>query len=128
MRSLNRIVFQAIITFISFISLFIGTAAAQTSSDDVILYASEATVRSGGWAKGSDSTAAGGYCMRDADAGAAKLTSPLANPTNYFELTFNAEAGRGYRLWIRGKAQNDYWGNDSVFVQFSGSVTASGAA
>ena len=32
------------------------------------------------------------------------------------------------RLWIRGRAQNDYWGNDSVYVQFSGSVTSSGAA
>jgi hypothetical protein len=43
-------------------------------------------------------------------------------------MTFNAQAGRAYRLWIRGKAQNDYWGNDSVFVQFSGSVNSSGGA
>src|SRR5262249_24348515 len=49
-------------------------------------------------------------------------------PANYFELTFQAEAGRPYRLWIRGRADRDYWGNDSVFVQFSGSVTAAGAA
>jgi len=43
------------------------------------------------------------------------------------ELTFNAEKGKGYRLWIRSKADNNHWSNDSVFVQFSGSVTSSGA-
>jgi endonuclease/exonuclease/phosphatase family metal-dependent hydrolase len=39
-----------------------------------------------------------------------------------------AEPGRGYHLWIRSKAQNDSWRNDSAFVQFSGSVTSSGSA
>jgi len=43
-------------------------------------------------------------------------------------MTFTAEAGRPYRLWIRGKAQDDFWGNDSVWVQFSDSVNSSGAA
>jgi hypothetical protein len=32
-----------------------------------------------------------------------------------------------YRLWMRGRADNDYYGNDSVFLQFSGAVNASGA-
>ena len=35
-------------------------------------------------------------------------------------------AGKAYRLWLRGRAQRDYWGNDSVHVQFSGSVDESG--
>ncbi len=43
-------------------------------------------------------------------------------------MTFNAEAGRPYRLWIRAKALDDFWGNDSVWVQFSDSVNSSGAA
>ena len=42
-------------------------------------------------------------------------------------MTFTAEAGRAYHLWIRGKAQNDSWQNDSAYVQFSGSVTSSGS-
>jgi IPT/TIG domain-containing protein len=42
-------------------------------------------------------------------------------------LTFNATAGIPYRLWIRGKADVDSPYNDSVFVQFSGSVDSSGA-
>ena len=45
-------------------------------------------------------------------------------PANYFEVTFTAEAGRPYRLWIRGKADSNSWSNDSVFVQFSSSVAA----
>ena len=43
-------------------------------------------------------------------------------------MTFNAQANTPYRLWVRSKAQNDFWGNDSVFMQFSGSVTSSQAA
>ena len=30
-------------------------------------------------------------------------------PPNYFEMTFNAEAGRRYRLWMRGKADSNNW-------------------
>jgi hypothetical protein len=41
-------------------------------------------------------------------------------------MTFPATAGIAYRLWVRGKAQNNHWGNDSVFVQFSGSVNSGG--
>jgi hypothetical protein len=46
---------------------------------------------------------------------------------NYFDLSFNAVAGVPYRIWLRSRAQNDYYGNDSVFLQFSGSVDAGGA-
>ena len=97
-------------------------------SNEIVLYAAEATVRSANWQTVADATAAGGARLANTDLGAAKLTTALANPVHYFEMTFNAQAGRAYRLWIRGKAQNDYWGNDSVFVQFSGSVNSSGAA
>ena len=82
----------------------------------------------GGWRTVSDSTAAEGVRVFHPDAGAAKLNTPLASPVHYFDLQFQASAGVGYRLWIRGKAENDYWGNDSVFVQFSDSVDAAGAA
>ena len=50
------------------------------------------------------------------------------SPKNYFELTFTATAGVPYRLWLHGRAEGDDWDNDSVFVQFAGSVTASGSA
>ncbi len=71
--------------------------------------------------------AAGNARIVHPNANAAKLSAPLSAPTNYFDLTFDAEQGRAYRLWIRGKAENNNWANDSVFVQFSGSVTAAGS-
>jgi hypothetical protein len=43
-------------------------------------------------------------------------------------MTFTAQAGVGYRLWVRGKADNDSPYNDSIYVQFSGSRDSSGAA
>jgi hypothetical protein len=97
------------------------------SEDDLVLYARRAHTIAGGWRVIEDATAAGGASMTHPNANGAKLGAALANPTDYFELTFRPEAGRPYRLWIRSRAERDYWGNDSVFVQFSGSITAAGA-
>jgi phosphatidylserine/phosphatidylglycerophosphate/cardiolipin synthase-like enzyme len=97
-------------------------------SGDVVLYASRAATLAGAWTVVSDATAAGGALIRHPDAGAAKVSTPAASPANHFEMTFTAEAGRPYRLWIRGRAQNNNWANDSVHVQFSSSVNSSGAA
>jgi hypothetical protein len=36
------------------------------------------------------------------------------------------EAGRDYRLWLRGKAEKDSALNDSVFVQFSAAIDTAG--
>jgi endonuclease/exonuclease/phosphatase family metal-dependent hydrolase len=100
--------------------------AAQTTIDVV---PETATVRAGKWVVTSDSTASGGgRTMRHPDGGAAKITTPLASPANYFEVTFSATAGVPYKLEMLGKADQNSWANDSVFVQFSGSVTASGGA
>ena len=108
------------------LTLVAAPAAAQSQID---LSPESATVRQGRWVYTADAGASyGGLTLRHADAGAGKLTTALASPANYFELTFNASAGVGYRLWLLGKADNNYWANDSVFVQFSGSVTSSGSA
>ena len=92
----------------------------------MVLYATEAARVAGAWRAEADSTAAGGRRMRHPNASAAKITTAAAGPANYFELRFNAEAGRPYHLWIRGKADSNAWTNDSVFVQFSGSTTSNG--
>jgi hypothetical protein len=94
----------------------------------VVRYATDATTIAGNWRMVTDSTAAGGQRIENPDAGAAKISTPIANPANYFELTFTAEANKPYRLWIRGRAQNDSYNNDSVYAQFSGSVTSTGAS
>jgi hypothetical protein len=107
-----------------------GTASSGggTSSDDVVLHAADASAIAGRWSLVNDSSAASGKRMHNPDRGDAKITTAAASPSNYFELTFNAVAGKPYRLWIRGRADSNHWANDSVFVQFSGSVNSSGSA
>jgi hypothetical protein len=104
----------------------VSVGSAALSSDEIVLHAAEA-VPAGGWTRVADETAAGGLRLVHPNANAAKLATALASPVHYFETTFEAAAGRPYHLWMRLKAANNYWGNDSVFVQFDGAVTASGA-
>jgi len=96
-------------------------------SRTVVLYAADAAAK-GAWTVVADATAAGGRRLSNPDAAAPKLTAALASPANYFEMTFNAEAGVAYHLWMRGKAAGNAWANDSVYVQFSGSRDANGTA
>jgi phosphatidylserine/phosphatidylglycerophosphate/cardiolipin synthase-like enzyme len=101
-----------------------GTVASNTKPD-VVLYASRA-IATGDWIVESSSSAAGGAQIHNPDAGAAKITTALASPTDYLELKFQADADLAYHLWLRGRAEDDYWGNDSVHVQFSDSTDAQG--
>jgi phosphatidylserine/phosphatidylglycerophosphate/cardiolipin synthase-like enzyme len=105
---------------------FTYTSTPPPPSSDVVLWAGEATVTAGSWNAVADSTAAGGMRMSSPDFGAPKISAPSSNPANYFEMSFEAQAGTPYRLWIRARAQNDFYGNDSVWVQFSDSQTSSG--
>jgi len=93
---------------------------------EIVLYASDATTVAGPWRLENDSTAAGGKRAWIPDASAPKVVTPLADPSGYIEFTFNADAGRGYRLWIRGKAERNDWQNDSAHIQFSWAVDAQG--
>ena len=104
------------------------TLTVSVGASEVVLYAAEATVVSGTWSRVADATAAGGARLWNPDKAAAKLATPLAAPVNYFEMTFEAQAGVAYHLWMRGKADKNNWANDSVYVQFSGTVDAQGAA
>ena len=106
----------------------LAIAAPAAAQSDIVIGAAGPSAVSGRWAVVSDSTAAGGRALRHADAGSAKVSTALASPSNYFEVRFPATAGVPYRLWIHGKADGNHWGNDSVFVQFNASVTASGGS
>jgi acid phosphatase type 7 len=106
----------------------VAVLAAQSGPVDVVLRTASAPVVAGKWTRVADATAAGGSALRHPDESAPKLTTPLAAPANYFELTFEAQAGTAYRLWIRGRADADSWTNDSIYAQFSDSVDASSAA
>jgi len=80
----------------------------------------------GNWSMIADSSAAGGSALSNPDHGAAKVSPALANPTNYFDTTFHADAGTAYHLWVRMRAQNNSYANDSIHVQFSDSTDALG--
>src|SRR3990170_2615251 len=103
-----------------------ATHAQTTGTGEIALLATDAAVVQGNWTVVADATAAGGARLWNRDAGVPKLTVPLAAPANFVELTFHAEANRGYRLWIRGRADQNAWTNDSVYAQFSGAVTDTG--
>ena len=101
-----------------------------SASPDVVIWAANVPSTSvrGNWVKQSNASAAGQIALRNPDRGAGKITTASTNPVDYFDVTFNAEAGKAYRLWLRGAADGNYWGNDSVFVQFSGSLNTAGQA
>jgi hypothetical protein len=101
---------------------------AQPTTETIVRHAASASTIAGNWRVVADATAAGGSLIEQPNAGVPKVATPLANPTNYFEVTFTAEANTPYRLWLRGRAAADSYSNDSVYVQFSGSVTSTGAA
>lgn len=104
-----------------------AAAHAQTSAD-VVIHAADAVEVRGTWQRVADTTAASGARFWQPNANAPKIAAPLAAPQHYFDVQFRADSGRAYRLWVRSKADGNYWGNDSVHLQFSGSVDASGAS
>jgi len=59
------------------------------------------------------------------DAGASR-TGPSATPAHYFDVIAHVESARDYRIWMRGRADNDRRDNDSVWVQFSAAVSPKG--
>ncbi len=105
-----------------------AAVSAPRGGDDIVLYASAATIAGSAWTVVADSGAAGGARLQNPDLGAAKISTALASPASYAELSFPADAGKAYRLWLRGKAESNAWTNDSVHVQFSDSVAGTGAA
>jgi PKD repeat protein len=80
----------------------------------------------GRWSAVADGTAAGGVRLYNSDLGEATINPALAVPANYVDLRFFASQGVPYRLWLRLRAEADHYNNDSVWVQFSGSVDAAG--
>jgi hypothetical protein len=95
---------------------------------EIVLYTSAAEVVGSAWSRVSDATAADGARVWNPNRGAARIKTPLASPSSYVEITFQAEAGVAYHLWVRAIAERNSVYNDSVHVQFSGSVDAGGLA
>ena len=73
-----------------------------------------------------DSSAAGQVFCATLILAPRKLRHHTPTRQTILRSRFNAEAGKPYRIWLRGRADNNYWGNDSVFAQFSGSLNIPG--
>src|SRR5262245_9851334 len=93
---------------------------------EIVLYTRDANAIAGTWSLVPDETGADGWRIWNPNKSSSKVSTPLPDPANYFEIPFQAEAGVAYHLWLRGKADRDKRTNDAVIVQFSGSVDASG--
>jgi carbohydrate binding protein with CBM6 domain/phospholipase D-like protein len=92
---------------------------------EIVIYAADVSPGNliGNWARVNDASAAAGVKIASSDVDP-NVQSPSATPPNYFDITFNVQAGVRYRLWLRMSALNANKFNDSVYVQFSGSVNA----
>jgi hypothetical protein len=92
---------------------------------EIVLHTADAELH-GAWTATPDPMAASGVRVHHPNAGEPIPPRPLSLPVNYFEMPFFAEAGTPYRLWLRLKADGNHWSNDSAWVQFSDSVSATG--
>jgi hypothetical protein len=92
---------------------------------DVVLYAARAAITGSRWTRVGDATAADGVRVGSVDQGIRYTAA--AQPADYLEATFVADAGVPYRIWVRGKAERNRWANDSLFAQFDDSVGAAGS-
>lgn len=101
-------------------------ANGSSGAGDIVLYGLDAQITGSNWSIVSDSGAAGGKRLYNANLGASKVTTPSASPANYATFTFDAVAGQPYRLWMRARADGNVYTNDSLFVQFSNSTTSNG--
>ncbi|MGH9141933.1 MAG: Ig-like domain-containing protein, partial [Vicinamibacterales bacterium] len=108
------------------VSAPVVTPPSDPAPTEIVLAAANAVSIVGHWTFTLDTSAASGARMQGKNLGAAKPASASAVPINAFDVTFTAAAGTPYRLWLRGKALDDSYNNDSVFVQFDGSVNATG--
>ncbi len=97
------------------------------NTKEIMLYLSNDRVSYHGfWSLVGDSTAAGGGRAHDINWGAPKAPAPLAAPTHYVSREFIADPTQVYKLWVRLKADDDVWANDSVWMQFSGVTDVAG--
>jgi hypothetical protein len=104
-----------------FLSQLADVAPATVSPADHVIHVATAPFLqlTGNWQVVDDATAASGQRIHNPDAGLSRPAAPLANPSDYIEFTVRGLELGPYRMWVRGKAQNNSYSNDSVWVQFS---------
>ena len=98
-----------------------------TAEGDIVYYVSKAPTKAGAFRVVADASAAGGNRLEHPNLNAARIVTPLASPTTYVDFTIAVRANTSYRLWLRGRAAQNFGDNDSVWVQTSGTIDANGA-
>ncbi|HXI29917.1 MAG TPA: VCBS repeat-containing protein [Vicinamibacterales bacterium] len=93
---------------------------------EIVLWAADAEEIAGPWTTVGDPTAAGGARVYDPNLGRPKVNAPLVDPPSRVTIRFYPEPTLTYKLWVRLKADGNFWANDSVWLQFSGAADASG--
>jgi phosphatidylserine/phosphatidylglycerophosphate/cardiolipin synthase-like enzyme len=96
-----------------------------TTGTNIVIYANDiaASAIHGSWSKASDSASPASVKLSTPDNGVANTNNPLASPTDYVDVTFNANAGTPYTIWLRMKATANSKYNDAVWVQFSDALS-----
>ncbi len=97
---------RALMSLLAVALITLSTSVA-ASTTDIVLLASEAPVVHGHWVSTESDGAAGGRSMASADTAWASATAPVAAPTHFFEMTFDAPAGVTYRVWLRMRARDN---------------------
>ena len=99
-----------------------------TPSKEIVLHIGDmgSTFTQPNWQRVADPSAASGMALHDVNAGAPKVTTPLANPSSYADIGFAADPTQTYKLWVRLKADGNQPSNDSLWLQFSDAVDAVG--
>ena len=110
-----------------------SSLSAQVSADpasDIIIYASDipASALHGSWTTATDASSPNGIKLITPDLGVSNTAAPLASPTDYVDVTFNAIAKTPYTLWLRIQALGNSKWNDSVWVQFSDAIANGSSA
>jgi probable HAF family extracellular repeat protein len=96
------------------------------AASDVVLYSTDLTLH-GAWFRTADTSAAAGQKALTPDTGWSTTSTPLANPADYVEATFDAPANTPYRLWVRLRGTGDTKFSESVWVQFSDALANGGS-
>jgi hypothetical protein len=100
-------------------------AGASSPTNDIVIHpAAQLLSVRGDWHVVDDPSAASAARLWHPDAGRKFKTSGA--PAHYFEVVAWVEAGTPYRLWLRGRAQNDSTANDAIWAQFSSTKTKRG--
>src|SRR6185295_18242197 len=84
-------------------SVAVTVESAGGGATDIVIHARDIppSALHGAWSSASDPTAAGGTKLVTSDSGFATTDVALANPAHYVDVTFTAQAGIPYAIWLR---------------------------